>query len=86
MSATEHPSDQDIQTFLNGLKDYRTTLPEKSQHLLDAMVAAAIGKKPETDEDTKPFWYAYYPGYTYAGGYAGWAATPWGYSYGYRYW
>jgi hypothetical protein len=94
------PSVDEINGFLRGLHEYRATLNEGHQHLLDAMVGAAIGKAAD-EEDVKPFWYAYNPpgmgpynppGYGYAvggpyGGYAaGWGATPWGMAYGVRYW
>jgi hypothetical protein len=93
------PTDADIGGFLNRLNEYRATLSETDQALLDAMVAAAAGKKDDKDDTVKPFWVAYNPpgpaggpGYGYAaggpyGGYAvGWAATPWGGAYGVRYW
>ncbi|HEY7062551.1 MAG TPA: hypothetical protein VII06_13810 [Chloroflexota bacterium] len=93
------PTDGDIGSFLDGLNQYRATLSESHQALLDAMVAAAAGKKEEEGGDLKPFWVAYNPpgpvggpGYGYAvggpyGGYSvGWAATPWGAAYGVRYW
>ena len=90
----------DIGGFLDRLSQYRATLSETDQSLLDAMVAAAAGKKDEKDDTVKPFWVAYNPpgpmggpGYGYAvggggyGGYAvGFAATPWGGAYGVRYW
>ncbi|HEY7065909.1 MAG TPA: hypothetical protein VII06_30830 [Chloroflexota bacterium] len=107
MASAAPPTDAEIGGFLSKLDEFRKTLDEKDQGLLDAMVVAAAGKK-EQGGDLKPFWYAYNPpgpaggpGYGYAaggpyggyavtgygyGGYAaGWAATPWGGAYGYRY-
>ena len=99
MASASKPTDADIGGFLNRLSEYRATISESDQSLLDAMVAAAACKKDEQDDTVKPFWYAYNPpgpmggpGYGYAvggayGGYAaGWAATPWGGAYGVRYW
>jgi hypothetical protein len=99
-SAQQTPTDSELESFLGGLHEYRGTLGEGDQRLLDAMVGAALGKRPE-EEDVKPFWYAYNPpgmgpynppGHGYAaggpwGGYAvGFQASPWGMAYGVRYW
>jgi hypothetical protein len=98
--AQAQPTDQELESFLKGLGEYRSTLSEGGQKLLDSMVGAALGKSPQED-DVKPFWVAYNPpgmgpynppGMGYAagspyGGYSvGYAATPWGASYGVRYW
>src|SRR3954447_18642781 len=99
--AQNQPSDNELQSFIGRLGEYRTSLSEGDQKLLDAMVGAALGKAPQEDE-VKPFWYAYNPpgygpynppGAGYAvggGGYGGYAAgfqaTPWGGAYGVRYW
>jgi len=58
--AQNPPSDNELQAFLTNLGEYRTSLAEGDQKLLDAMVGAALGKKPQ-EEEVKPFWYAYNP-------------------------
>jgi hypothetical protein len=101
MSETQNqPSESELQGFLGRLGEYRSSLAEGDQKLLDSMVGAALGKAPQ-EEEVKPFWYAYNPpgygpynppgaGYAaggYGGGYAvGFQATPWGGAYGARYW
>jgi len=92
------PSDTQIREFLGRLKTYRDTLPEGDQLLLDAMVAAAVGKKPdEKAEEVHSYWVAVNPvgpaggpGYGYAAGgpygAVGYGATPWGAAYGVRVW
>jgi hypothetical protein len=93
------PTDTEIEGFLGRLKEYRATLGETDQCLLDAMVVAAAGKKAEDDDEVKPFWVAVNPrgpmggpgaGYAVGGPYGGYAAgfqaTPWGGAYGVRYW
>jgi hypothetical protein len=98
--AQDRPADSELQSFLNNLGQYRTTLSEEHQKLLDSMVGAALGKTPQEDE-VKPFWAAYNPpgygpynppgaGYAVGGAYGGYAAgfgaSPWGAAYGVRYW
>ena len=101
MSQTQgQPSDGELQSFLGRLGEYRSSLSEGDQKLLDSMVGAALGKGPQ-EEEVKPFWYAYNPpgygaynppgaGYAVGGPYggyaAGWGATAWGGAYGVRYW
>jgi hypothetical protein len=99
MSQAQFPADSEVQSFLSGLKQYRDTLSETHQALLDAMVAAAVGKqKAEVEEDEfKPYWAAYVnpvgpaggigAGYAVATPYGayGAAASPWGAAYGVRY-
>ena len=81
------------------LKTYRDTLPERHQMLLDAMVAAAVGKQAGAaeEEEVQSYWVAVNPvspaggvGYGYAAGGAygavGYTATPWGAAYGARVW
>jgi hypothetical protein len=92
------PTDAEVQGFLGRLKEYRSTLASGDQELLDAMVAAALGKKAaETEDEIKPYWVAYNPpgvgygnpvgtGYAVGGAYGavGYNATPWGVAYGAR--
>jgi hypothetical protein len=98
MASAPMPSDTQVKEFLGRLKTYRDTLPESDQALLDAMVAAAVGKKAgEEEEDVQSYWVAVNPvgpaggvGYGYAAGGAygavGYTATPWGAAYGARVW
>jgi hypothetical protein len=98
--AQAQPTDSELQAFLTHLGEYRGTLSEGDQKLLDSMVGAALGKTPQ-EEEVKPFWYAYNPpgygpynppgtGYAVGGPYGGYSvnygATPWGAAYGVRYW
>src|SRR5262249_11596597 len=97
--AKDRPTGSELQAFLTNLGQYRSTLSEGDQKLLDAMVGAALGKSPQEDE-VKPFWYAYNPpgyrphkppgtGYAVGGPYGGpsvkYAATPWGAAYSVNY-
>ncbi len=97
-STSPAPTDSELQGFLGRLREYRSTLSERDQALLNAMVAAAIGRKPEPEDDVHPFWVAYHnpvgpaggPGYgtAVAGPYgaAAWGGSPWGAAYGARVW
>ena len=44
--AQDRPSDNELQAFLTNLGQYRSTLSEGDQQLLDSMVGAALGKTP----------------------------------------
>ena|SRR5713101_10140991 len=91
------PSDAEIQGFLGRLKEYRATLAEGDQSLLDAMVNAALGKHAEPEDEVQSYWVAYHNpvgpaggvgyGTAVAGPYgaAGFNTTPWGTAYGVRY-
>ncbi len=97
VASTQAPSESELNDFLGRLRTYRGTLSGTHQALLDAMVAAALGRTQpqEAEDEVKPFWYAYAAG-PYGGGYSvggpyggptvGWQATPWGAAYGVRYW
>jgi len=100
MANAPKPTDAEVKEFLAGLHGYREKLPEKQQMLLDAMVAAALGKKAgaEDEEDVQSYWVAVNPrgpaggpGYGVAAGVPGYGAvgydaTPWGAAYGVRVW
>lgn len=99
MADKQFPDNSEVQSFLTGLKEYRTSLSETHQALLDAMVAAAMGKKAEEEEeeDIKPYWVAYaapvvavapMPVVPVAPVYAApvIAPMPWGAAYGVRVW
>lgn len=94
-NAPQPPSDTEFQAFLSKLTDYRATLAEGEQKLLDAMVAAALGQgQGSGDEEVKPYWVATVNPAGPAGGVgygatvytpygaAGYNTTPWGTAYG----
>jgi hypothetical protein len=99
MANAPAPTDAEVKEFLAGLHAYRQTLPDKQQLLLDAMVAAALGKKAGADEEeeVQSYWVAVNPvgpaggpgyGAAVGGPYGavGYTATPWGAAYGVRVW
>jgi hypothetical protein len=61
------PTDSEIQAFLGQLQQYRAALNETEQQLLDALVAAGLGREREDYEDAVQTYWA-----------ADWATTPWG--------
>jgi hypothetical protein len=68
MANAPAPTEAEVKEFLAGLHNYRQTIPEKQQRLLDAMVAAAMGLKAREEESEVqpyallsgdyPLWYA----------------------------
>src|SRR5438094_443696 len=84
MANAPAPTDAEVKEFLAGLHSYRETLPEKQQMLLDAMVAAAVGKKAggAEEEEVQSYWVAVNPrgpaggpGYGVAAGVPGYGAV-----------
>jgi hypothetical protein len=79
------PNETDFNAFAARVQEFRGTLPDAQQKMLDAMVHAAF--KKDDDADVQSYWYAYpaAPGWYGAPSYYG---TPWAtsYGYGYRYW
>jgi hypothetical protein len=51
---------EEITEFLAALSSYRKTLPEGQQRLLDAMIAAALEKKAQSQE-VQTYWAAVNP-------------------------
>jgi hypothetical protein len=87
MASASQPTDMEIGGFLGKLDEFRKSLGETDQALLDAMVVAAAGKKEDQGSDVKPFWYAYNPpgpaggpgyGYAVGGPYGGYAVAGYG--------
>jgi hypothetical protein len=79
--ASSRPSEAQVEAFVGKLREYRDTLPEDEQRLLNTMFLAAVGNQAEQEGDVHGYWYAY--------PYNGWYVTPWAYSYNYyypRYW
>ena len=79
------PSEDEFNAFAARVREFRGTLTDPQQKMLDAMVHAAF--KKDDSADVESYWYAYpaAPGWYGAPVYYG---TPWAYSYGYgyRYW
>jgi hypothetical protein len=84
------PTDSEVQGFLGRLQQYRASLPESDQRLLDALVATGLGRQQRAapEDEVKPYWEAYHNPYTDTTavatpyGAAGWHTTPWGTTYG----
>ena len=79
---SSRPTEAQIQSFVSKLREYRDSLPEDEQRLLNSMVFAALGKQESKDEEVHSYWYNAYP-------YSNWYGSPWGSSYSYyypRYW
>lgn len=94
MSQANAPTDSEVQGFLAALTEYRKTLTEANQKLLDAMVSAATGAhEKKEEEEVSAYWVAYHNPVGPAGGVgygtavatpygaAGFNATPWGTAY-----
>ncbi len=79
------PSETEFEAFAARVREFRSTLTDPQQKMLDAMVHAAF--KKDGSRDVVSYWWAYpaAPGWYGAPVYYG---TPWAYSYnyGYRYW
>ena len=50
------PSEQEFNGFVGRLREFRSTLPERDQVMLDAMVQSAF--KTEEQGDVQGYWYA----------------------------
>lgn len=72
----------EIDEFLNGLRSYRATIPERQQLMLDKMVLGALKQRQSAEEQAEvtAYWSAYNPPGA-AGGYG--RVNPPGYGYGY---
>ena len=61
------PTESEIQAFLEQLRRYRASLNTPEQQLLDALVAAGLGREREDHEsEVGTYWVA------------DWPTTPWG--------
>jgi hypothetical protein len=88
MSEAQMPSEQERKAFVEKLAQFRSTLSNQEQRMLDAMAIVAFGSQEQQGDVQGYGWFygPYGPVYTgptfYQTGYAGqWAATPWGYAY-----
>ena len=60
MADQPQPTDSEVQGFLGRLQQYRASLEESDQRLLDAMVASSLGhQRAEPEDQVKPYWVAY---------------------------
>ncbi len=59
----DRPTKAEIDEFLNGLRRYRGTIPERQQQMLDVMVLGAIKARQSAEEDAevKAYWAAVNP-------------------------
>jgi len=82
MTTQATPTEQELDAFTTKLKEFRGTLNEGDQRLLDAMYHAAMGTHAKKDEEVQAYWVARGPrgGVAY-GGYRGWGVRPWGVAY-----
>ncbi|HEY7064660.1 MAG TPA: hypothetical protein VII06_24515 [Chloroflexota bacterium] len=77
------PNQGALQAFAERLADFRKTLPEEQQQLLDTLVVAAL--RPEAVDDVAPYWAQYSgirtspnPSWYTGSGAAAWNNTSWG--------
>ena len=82
------PSEQERQAFAQKLGQFRGTLPQSEQRMLDAMVMAAFQPDSQTDVQGYEWFYAgpqytggsssHNPWWYNGSGAAAWNQTPWG--------
>jgi hypothetical protein len=87
MSQQIEPNEQERKAFIEKLSQFRSSLPQKEQLMLDAMAAAAFSPGPEQSGDVKgygwvpgpfgPVWTG--PQFYQTGWATTWAPTPFGY-------
>ncbi len=77
------PTQELLQAFAERLAEFRQTLPEDQQPLLDTMLAAAL--RPARDEEVESYWAQYNgirtspnPSWYSGSGAAAWNNTTWG--------
>jgi hypothetical protein len=58
----DRPTEAEISKFLDGLRAYRATIPERQQEMLDVMVLGAIRKRTEEEQqEVQSYWAAVNP-------------------------
>src|SRR3954447_14561207 len=86
MESTAAPSDEQVTTFLRGLRRYRGTLAGPGQILLDSLVTAALARPPDQllplrsaacGAPTPAARSAGHGGLDHADGSCRWTTTPW---------
>jgi hypothetical protein len=82
MSENQLPSESERKAFVEKLAQFRGTLPQSEQRMLDAMSIAAFGAPEDEDVQGYQWFYAGPMPIFYQTGYAvHWQATPWGMAY-----
>lgn len=94
MSWSPPPTEEQLRSFFAKFRDWRATLTESEQRLVDSMVDAALGLPGESasgrlapDSESgrgEPVACSEFGGGCWS--VAGWLGTPWGMSYTVRYW
>jgi hypothetical protein len=90
MESASVPSADEVIGLLHKLQQYRATLMEPAQLLLDSLVATGLGRTPDQphSDETRDLWQAYASHSLGASGSRAtlsWEATPWGRVYCGRY-
>jgi len=58
----DKPTQAEISAFLDGLRAYRGTIPERQREMLDVMVLGAIRQRSEAEkEEVQGYWAAVNP-------------------------
>jgi hypothetical protein len=82
MSDVQQPSEAERKAFVEKLAQFRGTLPQGEQRMLDAMAIVAFGAPEDEDVQGYQWFYAGPTPIFYQTGYAvAWQATPWGLAY-----
>ena len=83
MSDAQMPSESERKAFIEKLGQFRNTLPQSEQRMLDAMAMAAFHGEEGDVQGYQWFYGGYYAAPVwYQTGYATqWYGTPWGYAY-----
>jgi len=57
------PTNAEIKEFLDGLRSYRATIPERQQQMLDVIVTTTLNMRARAQEETEvsAYWSAYNP-------------------------
>jgi hypothetical protein len=90
MESASVPSADEVIDLLHKLQQYRATLMEPAQLLLDSLVSTGLGRTPDQPrpDETRALWRAYASHSFGASGsraMVNWEATPWGRVYCGRY-
>jgi len=76
------PTEAEVNAFAAKLKEFRGSLGESDQRLLDAMYYAAMGAHAEKDDDVHAYWVEVGPRSLAVGRPSvGWSLRPWGTAY-----
>jgi len=75
------PTAAEIEAFTAKLQEFRRTLTEAEQRLLDTMYHAAMGTHEQRDEEVHAYWTAAGQGVAFRRAFRGWGTRPWGAAY-----